>query len=345
MTQNAVPPNVASTTEGSGNTASEREWIENAVVILANDHVHDWLKACLNSLRNVSPEIPCWILPFDDRLERTSRLAASMGATIVHPPMLAELTRLGADFCPQSTVAQHVFRKLAALLLPARRILFSDADIIFLRPVEPLFGALHTQAKEILYADSDIKRVYSDPDFARRMQQEHAARGINTGFWLTRGGQFSLDTIQAAAERATPYRQFFDPLTMEQPFLNFLLDTSGLRSVHFSERISGFPLCSWGVLPVVWTDGVPHCRDHHQGFQYNPEPTPLHMLHWAGVPLGWSMPNRELFLTHGLSGESPWRRRSTAMRWWLRHQSSLWGGRLRRSPQKLRRHPGPGGMA
>lgn len=315
--------------------------VENAVVILANDHVHDWLKACLNSLRNVSPDIPCWILPFDDRLERTRQLAASMGASIIQPPMLNELTRLGADFCPDSVVAQHVFRKLAALLLPARRILFSDADIVFLQPVEPLFTALNSDASEILYADSDITRVYSDPAFARKMAHDHGARGINTGFWLIGGGRISPATIQATAERARPHRQCFDPLTMEQPFLNFLLDTSGVNSVHFSERLAGFPLCSWGVLPVVWKQQVPHCIATHQGFQYNPQSTPLHLLHWAGVPLGWSMPNRELFLHYFHLQDPAWKRRRATMRWWLRHQASLWSGRLQRTPQRIRRRLRP----
>ena len=54
-----------------------------AVVILANDKVHDWLAACLASLRTVSPQIPCLILPFDSQLVRTEKLAARYGARIV----------------------------------------------------------------------------------------------------------------------------------------------------------------------------------------------------------------------------------------------------------------------
>jgi hypothetical protein len=312
---------------------ADNEVAENVVAILANDNVIDWLRACLRSLRGVSPDIECWIIPFDDRMRQTTRIADRQGARIVEPPGLRELQAIGSLFCPDKRIAQHVFRKIAALFLPARRILFSDADVIFLKPVEPLFAALRVDADEVLYADSDMSRVYADEEFASGMVKRFGSRGINTGFWLTRGGRFRLEEVQECARMAESIACHFDSTTMEQPFLNFLFDTSGVRAVHLSERIEGFPNCSWGALPAVVVDDVPSCVTEFEGVRYNKASTPLHMMHWAGVPIDFRMPNRDLFLENFARGCPPGSRELMLARLW----SSLQMQRIRGARRRLGR--------
>lgn len=292
---------------------------ERAVVILANDGVMEWLRACLKSLREVSPDIACLILPFDGQMEATIGLAESLGAIVIQPKGLEELTQIGVEFHPNNRIAQHVFRKICALTLPVKEILFSDADVVFLKPVEPLFDALKGVGEQVLYSDSDMQRVYCDARFAELMVKQHGAKGINTGFWLTGGGNFVLADIRAAAARAAAVAHCFDPRTMEQPFLNYLFDTSGLECVHFSERISGFPWCSWGALPVKRENSEYLCATVHEDVVYNKSTTGLHMLHWAGVPLGWSMANRELFLDKYFLGEPGYRKSLKALTWFFAH--------------------------
>lgn len=262
-----------------------------AVVILANDKVYDWLAACLASLRSVSPEIPCLILPFDNRLRRTGKLAARHGASLVRPPQLERLQALGDRFCPTSRTAQHVFRKLAVFLVGIDTVLFVDADIVLLKPVEPIFDAIEDSEYDFLFADSDVERVYSDAGYRQKMVHDFAAKGANTGFWAARGGLFTLADFERLADSAEQVKCHFDPRTMEQPFLNYCLDVTQARYDHLSRVIKDFPKCSWAALPARRCGKEWFCSE-----QYNDSSVPLHMMHWAGLGMGWEMPNRSIFL-------------------------------------------------
>jgi hypothetical protein len=282
------------------------------VVVLANDNVATWLKACLSSLRRHSPSIPCGIIPFDDRLKLTRSLAATYNASVLDVPCLDELTSLGRSFCPDSRTGQHVFRKLAAFWAPSDSVLFSDADVVFMQPVERLFEAFEGSAYPLLFADTDMKRVYRTPHFAQRMMAECDAKGINTGFWLARRGLFSLEEFRSLAARLGEDRAHLDPTTMEQPFLNYCLDITGKRYAHFSKVLPGFPECSWGSLPASKVDGVWHCSSTSNSRQ-----SQLFMLHWAGAALSWQMENREILLGHLLRDSSLWDCAKLRTAWWF----------------------------
>ena len=143
----------------------------------------------------------------------------------------------------------------------------------------------------LLYADSDMNKVYTEASFQRRMMQDYGAQGINTGFWIARGDLFSLKDFQALADQARTVRQCFDPVTMEQPFLNYCLDLTRTPYGHLSLALEGFPRCSWGALEAQKRDGQWYCSE-----QYNIGSTPLYMLHWAGAGYSWGMTNRRIFL-------------------------------------------------
>src|SRR5262245_28168758 len=262
-----------------------------AVIILANDHVATWLTACLNSLRRHSTDILCYIIPYDDRLERVRVIVQRYDAAIVEPPYLEGLQGIAARLCPANPVAQRVFRKLAVFFVGVDEVLFSDADVVFLKPVEEIFDAFAVSGMDLLYADSDITRVYTETSFQRRMVQDYGAKGINTGFWIARGDLFSFEDFQALANQAQALKHCFDPLTMEQPFLNYCLDVTRTHYGHLSRALDGFPRCSWGALEAQDRDGQWFCSE-----QYNTGSSPLYMLHWAGSGYCWGMANRRIFL-------------------------------------------------
>ena len=309
-----------------------------AVVILANDKVHDWLAACLASLRTVSPQIPCLILPFDNQLVRTEKLAARYGARIVQSPHLETLQALGATFCPGSTTAQHVFRKLAVFSLGIDTALFIDADIVVLKPVEQIFHAFEESNYDFLFADSDVERVYSDAGYREMMVQQFAAKGANTGFWVARGGLFPPAQIERLAEAAQMVKCHFDPRTMEQPFLNYCLDVTQARYGHLSLVIRDFPRCSWGALQALRRGNEWCCSN-----QYNEASTPLHMMHWAGLGMGWQMPNRTIFVEALCSDRGRLGTLTLQMVWLLDHLRGLLVANLGRTRIKraLRSINGP----
>jgi hypothetical protein len=285
-----------------------------AVVILANDNVATWLTACLGSLRRTSRDIPCYIIPYDDRLARVRMIANRHDAVIVAPPHLQDLQAIGGLLCPAKPVAQRVFGKLSAFFLGVDEVLFSDADVVFLRPVEAIFDAFRASGMDLLYADSDMNKVYTEASFQRRMIHDYGAQGINTGFWIARGDLFSFEDFQALADQARTVKQCFDPVTMEQPFLNYCLDVTRTPYGHLSLALEGFPRCSWGALEAHERDGQWYCSE-----QYNTGSTPLYMLHWAGTGYSWGMTNRRVFLEALLLRRNFFAAAGTRLSWFLDH--------------------------
>ena len=212
-------------------------------------------------------------------------------AVIVEPPHLEDLQAIGGLFCPDRPVAQRVFRKLSAFFVGVDEVLFCDADVVFLKPVEAIFDAFGASGMDLLYADSDINQVYTEASFQRRMIQDYGAEGINTGFWIARGDLFSFEDFQALANQAQTVKHCFNPVTMEQPLLNYCLDVTRTPYGHLSLALERFPRCSWGMLEAHKRDGQWYCSE-----QYNTGSTPLYMLHWAGSGYSWGMTNRRIFL-------------------------------------------------
>src|SRR5262249_17073644 len=157
-----------------------------------------------------SRDIACYIIPYDHRLERVRTIVKRYDAVIVEPPHLEDLQAIGGLFCPDRPVAQRVFRKLSAFFVGVDEVLFCDADVVFLKPVEAIFDAFGASGKDLLYADSDINQVYTDPSFQRRMIQDYGAQGINTGFWIARGDLFSFEDFQALASQAQTVKHCFN---------------------------------------------------------------------------------------------------------------------------------------
>lgn len=298
------------------------------VIILANDNVATWLTACLSSLRANSPQLVCKMIPFDEKTDKVKAIAEEYNVQFVQGKYLRDLTELGKAFCPEDRTAQHVFRKLAAFLVSnsSESVLFSDADIVFLRPVEELFEAFEKSDYQLLYADSDITRVYADDAFAQRMVCDYDAKGINTGFWMSRGNLFSLSDFYALAERAESDKQFFDAKTMEQPFLNYCLDVTRKRYEHFSVVVKDFPRCSWGALPAVRVGNTWFCSK-----TINDCSVPLYMLHWAGHGYGWNMTNKEIFLGALLRKSGRLGSAMIRSNWLRAHVVDLTVARLRRT--------------
>jgi hypothetical protein len=245
-------------------------------------------------LRRNSRDIPCYIIPFDDRLERVRTIVKRYDAVIVEPPHLDDLQAIGGLFCPAKPVAQRIFRKLSAFFVGVDEVLFSDSDVVFLKPVEAIFDAFWASGMDLLYADSDMNRVYAEASFQRRMMHDYGAQGINTGFWIARGDLFSFEDFQALADQAQTVKHCFDPVTGdgEQPFLNYCLDVTRTPYGHLSLALEGFPRCSWGALEAHERDRQWYCSEQLP----NTGSTPLYMVHWAGLGYSWGMTNRRIFL-------------------------------------------------
>lgn len=127
------------------------------IYTLANDVVYDQLVALLNSIEvNVGLDIPVWIIPFDDRLDRVKQEIASR-ANVTLFDDLSSIQRW-EDFANQvvrvhskaiETKSSHprwyggsLHRKFVSFDGPFDKFVFYDADSLAMKPLNSLFEKL-----------------------------------------------------------------------------------------------------------------------------------------------------------------------------------------------------------
>ncbi|MFE7116848.1 hypothetical protein ACFU99_15675 [Streptomyces sp. NPDC057654] len=244
------------------------------VYFVANDRVVELVTAFLNSFRRTNPDIPLRLIPFDDAYQRIAELGDRYGFTVWEDARL--LAR-----CDEISLSFHEhrkghFRKLAAWEGEFDEFLYIDSDTAVLRNIDFAFDYLADYG--FVTATSNLpgrawKETIKQAGKLSRQQYEYAA---NTGFVTSRKGALTLDGITAAlpgAREVTPHMK----LGYEQPFLNYLIVTSGLpyTSLHRLRTATGDQTIPAEVF--AWTPGV----QARNGEVVHPVSPPPLMVHWT----------------------------------------------------------------
>src|SRR5947209_8196034 len=199
------------------------------IYCLGNDRVLEWLTAFAASVRRHDPERRVVLIPFDDRVEKMRRLAASFGFEVLDGPLLGRLDAIGRRIWPQRA---GIMRKLAVFAGPLERFLYLDADVVVLRSLEPYFAAVERSDAGIVYFRADIEKVFRPG----RLRDEVPTAGFNTGAFGGRSGALSAETVEPLVDRAiADMAEFAD--TAEQPFFNYWASLSGVPIESFSELV------------------------------------------------------------------------------------------------------------
>jgi len=275
-----------------------------AVVILANDGVANWLAPCLASLRLHSPEIRCVIIPFsDDKLDLTLKIVKHFNVEVYRPTEVTIIDQLATQLYPGKEWI-GCFRKFAAFYLGVDSVLFSDADIVYLKPVEALFEKFEKTSFSFLYADFDISYVYLNSTVIEKMTSEFDAKGFNTGFWIAKGNLLGIPDIREAIARLVGRKEdILADSAMEQPFLNYCLDTGRVKYAHFEVAVPDFPLRNSSTTRLKKVNSEwKVIGDLGGGTRTG------YMLHWYGSEFNWHMGNRLVLFKYYLIGsELKWK--------------------------------------
>jgi hypothetical protein len=261
---------------------------------LANDGVIDWLIAFLRSVRAQPSmrELPITVIPYDDRLDRTMGLRDRYRFDVLDDPALGELDRLGQRVAWPPRERMPHFRKLAAFWGPYEEFLFLDADIVVVDDLMPFLRLAGEDRADLLYFDHDVAQVYRAG--AALPFDVRVSSGFNTGAFASRRGVLDLGELRSLAEAAEPFREAFVDVG-EQPFVNFVFDTTGRTAEPFAERVPDLAAALRAGL------GLELAADGWRLAGANGPRVP--MVHWAGfTPTPW-MPHKALWLEHRLAGE------------------------------------------
>jgi hypothetical protein len=262
------------------------------VYFLANDVVYDFAIAFLNSLRTTNPTIPLCLIPFSAEIHRLQKEANRYNFLVLDDPSLLQRCDRISESIHHTTIGHY--RKLAAWEGVFDRFIYVDVDTIILDDVTIAFPFLEQFdyiASHSRVADSR-RWVWKDSIYNTSVlthsQIDYAA---NTGFICSQHGAMTVKEAEDKVESAIALAPHMELRSFEQPFLNYLVVTSGgqytsLLELNYAHKFLGLPREVWAGEPGGIVDKgnllFPGRRER------------VLFVHWAGQ---WSRkPNRDTAL-------------------------------------------------
>jgi hypothetical protein len=260
------------------------------VYFLANDRILDLTIAFLNSFRKYNPGLPLCLIPFRDDFQRLAELSDDYQFTIFNDEnLLKQCDRISLLF--HAEVTGH-YRKLACWHGCFDEFIYVDVDMLVLKDLSFSFDLLPrydfiTSCANIPEA---VQWVWKPTiHHTRLLSPSQIEYGANTGYIISKKDAIPLGTLEQRALNATSLKNHMELYCKEQPFLNFLIVTSGLpftslwavaNTPEFPQNYTEF----WAgngkkqLLPQMHTLVSGQKRE-------------VYLIHWAGVwqPKYWEI--------------------------------------------------------
>ncbi|MGB3296263.1 MAG: Npun_R2821/Npun_R2822 family protein [Phormidesmis sp.] len=262
------------------------------VYIVANDKVQENAIALMSSLRLYDPEIPVYLIPFNDDYHAVAERLRELYQVALFPDLtfLDTLTQKIGEIFPRDFLAlPNKMRKLAAWFGPLDEFLYIDTDILFFTPVSDTLAYL--ERADFIWCDYHFKRGLEDV-FCEVVREQNLfsseALGdvFNSGLWGSRKSALSLERLYEVLADCAAHREYFDfsSGTTDQPIMNYLVLKTIPNRLNIVKANPGEP-GSWG--------GSPHFEQ--RGERLFDGDHPLRYLHWAGTPMRTGGPYRSLW--------------------------------------------------
>ncbi|MBN2489640.1 MAG: hypothetical protein JXQ29_02180 [Planctomycetes bacterium] len=252
------------------------------VYFLADDRVLELAVAFLNSFRRHNPDLPLVLIPCTDRCARVIALASQYAFEVfADPAVLGRCDAVGRHFHDR---VFGQYRKLAMWEGALERFLYIDVDTVILGRVHFVFKYLSHYAFVASHSHYRKLRKWVWKRSIRRSKLLNAAQiayAASTGFLASRRDALRLEHAEAVARRdAARLKPHLELRCVEQPFLNYLIVTSGLpyTSLCVLEKAGADP----EMMAERWAgERLGIVRRGTIRFPGRRPPTLL--LHWAGL--------------------------------------------------------------
>lgn len=262
------------------------------VYIVANDKVAENAIALMSSLRLHDPEVPVYLIPFNDDYHAVAERIGDLYDVKLFPDLafVEALTQKIGNIFPRDFLAlPNKMRKLAAWFGPLDEFLYIDTDILFFTPVSETLAYL--DQADFIWCDYHFKGgledVFSDVVVKQQLFSPEALGDVfNSGLWGSRKSALSLEQLYELLTDCAAHREYFDFSngTTDQPIMNYVVLKAIARRLNIVKVNAGEP-GSWG--------GSPHFEQRDQVLFDGDRP--LRYLHWAGTPMRAGGPYRSLW--------------------------------------------------
>ena len=204
-----------------------------AVVVLANDPIHDWLVAFLDSFRKHNPDLPLKVLPYDQRIDRISRLAERFAFELIDCDF-GTLDDFARELYPLNPKRRRRVRKFAALDLPLDTVIYVDVDTVVLHDFAALTRVLEDDKTEFVYGSTTPGFVFK-PHY-RDIPQLRDAVLFSDGFFVTANRFISSETIiDTVRANLKTFMRLKQPRVFSQPLVNFTVHMRGIKAAAIDD--------------------------------------------------------------------------------------------------------------
>lgn len=259
------------------------------VYFVANDAIYELTVAFLKSFRIHNPSSPLCMIPYGDDIERLSTLAETYNFSCFADATLfercAEISRRFHD----GRVLGH-YRKLACWHGPFDEFIYIDTDTVVTSGVDYVYEFLEDHA--FVFSSSDIPEirnwVWKDTIYsAGALAERQIAFAASTGFFCSTKGALTIEEAESKLPAALAIAQHMELRAVEQPFLNYLVVTSGksfdsIWNIVAKTGARQFPIERWGGEKLDFLRFENCCTPHFN----------VLFVHWAGE---WHPPAREVW--------------------------------------------------
>jgi hypothetical protein len=253
------------------------------IYIVANDRVYDPAIALLSSLRLHNPDIPVYMVPFDQNYEQIGAVLSENFEVQLFPDLsfLEQLTQDIADIFPRDFLKlPNKMRKLAVWFGPLDEFVYIDTDILLFQSIQTSLDYLQNAdffACDFQQKGRGLAEVFTQTVVEQNLFTETQLQDVfNSGFWGGRKGIFTYEQMLEILQECGEHREYFDfsTGTTDQPILNFLVLKAVERRLNITKVNPNEP-GSWA--------GSSHFEEKER-LLYDGD-RPLRYLHWAGTPM------------------------------------------------------------
>ena len=253
--------------------------ISRGVYFLANDAIFDLAIAFLNSFRKHNPNIPLCLIPYNADFSRLKGLQNIYKFSIYSNSEALNL-------CDEISVRFHnhiagQYRKLVMWHGEFDEFIYIDTDTVVLGNVGFVFNFIFDYGFVTSHSNIHmiLKFVWKKSIYKTgKLQREQIEYATNTGFIASKTGVLTLAGIKNKTEQAIELLPHMVLFCMEQPFINYLIVTSGYRYT------SMYVLWKAGSCPEAlecWAGAIGKRLKDGQIITGSKKPKVL-LMHWAG---------------------------------------------------------------
>ncbi len=262
--------------------------------VLANDEVYEWTVAFLESFRTHNPDLPLYLIPFDERCDRLSDRQSTYKFQVFRHESFGFLESIGERLeLGVTPIGPHWFRRFASVWGPLDEFIYLDCRMVVLADVAPLISALDAYECDFLHFEGGLDQVYDAGPIRTELVVDHRAQGFNSGRWITKKGVFSRAQMKAAADDLVEHRDQMNRRNTDQFFLNYLVHTSDVRYASVHDLMPEVSRLTWPRIPgTIYRDGDSYKVWSHGRPEHD---TQVVLMHWAGIGKSPGMERRWLF--------------------------------------------------